>query len=192
MRTPSKIAMSFTLLMFFLLGAFLLPFIAQGCVILHFVRLLAKSHQKSVEIENKNADDYYRILSITVSDLASGYRTGSSIPVIVRITNHGPWRSSRNIKRGHPTAQLFPHLNLWVERDSKFESERIVLPIENRITIKKGETFEYTVDLGSSNLLATPGEYSVSLGHWNFKITDPEDWMGKLRSRSQSIKIMEK
>lgn len=133
-------------------------------------------------------DTYNRVLEVWVSNLAKRYRLGSPIPITVRITNLGP-RDSRDsdIPSKHPTAQLFPHLTVWVEKDGKVLSERLPLPIENRIRIKKGEIFERSVDLSEVRLLSTAGKYLVSVGHWNYFVTDIGDWTGTLRSRSQPI-----
>lgn len=133
-------------------------------------------------------DTYNRVLEVRVSDLAKRYRLGSPIPITVRITNLGPRDSGdSDIPSKHPTAQLFPHLTVWVEKDGRVLSERFPLPIENRIRIKKGQTFERTVDLSLVRLLSTAGKYLVSVGHWNGAITDLGDWTGTLRSRSQAI-----
>jgi len=134
-------------------------------------------------------DTYKRVLEIAVSDLDSTYQAGSPIPITVQIKNHGPKGLSNSAQPGHPTAQLFPHLTVWVEKDDKLSSEQLPLPIENRILIKQGQTFEYSVDLAKVRLLSAPGKYLVSVGHWNSLITDIGDWTGTLRSRSQTIVV---
>lgn len=134
-------------------------------------------------------DTYKRVLEIAVSDLDSTYRVGSPIRVTVQIKNHGPKGPGTSTHPAHPTAQLFPHLTVWVEKDAKLSSEQLSLPIENRILIKQGETFEYSVDLAKVRLLSAPAKYLVSVGHWNDMITDLGDWTGTLRSRSQTIVI---
>lgn len=134
-------------------------------------------------------DTYKRVLEIAVSDLDSTYRAGSPIPITVQIKNHGPKGLRTSAQPGHPTAQLFPHLTVWVEKDDKLSFEQLPLPIENRILIKQGRTFEYSVDLAKVRLLSAPGKYLVSVGHWNSLITDIGDWTGTLRSRSQTIVV---
>jgi len=134
-------------------------------------------------------DTYKRVLEIAVSDLDSTYRAGSPIRITVQIKNHGPKGPGTGAQPRHPTAQLFPHLTVWVEKDNKLSSEQISLPIENRILIKQGETFEHSVDLAKVRLLSAPGKYLVSVGHWNGLITDIGDWTGTLRSRSQTIVV---
>jgi hypothetical protein len=134
-------------------------------------------------------DTYKRVLEIAVSDLDSTYQVGSPIRITVQIKNHGPKGPGTNAQPRHPTAQLFPHLTVWVEKDAKLSSEQLPLPIENRIWIKQGETFEHSVDLAKVRLLSAPGKYLVSVGHWNYMITDLGDWTGTLRSRSQTIVV---
>ncbi len=134
-------------------------------------------------------DTYKRVLEIVVSDLDSTYRAGSPIRITVQIKNHGPKGLRTSAQPGHPTAQLFPHLTVWVEKDDKLSSEQLPLPIENRILIKQGETFEYSVDLAKVRLLSDLGKYLVSIGHRNDLIGDLGDWTGTLRSRSQTIVV---
>lgn len=137
-------------------------------------------------------DTYNRVLEIQVSDLASTYLVGSPIPITVQIKNLGPKQSDSEVQSVHPGAQLFPFLTVWVEQNSKLTTESINLPIENRIWIKQGETFERSVDLSNVKALSSPGQYNISIGHENYAITDIGDWTGTLRSRSQKIKIVEK
>jgi hypothetical protein len=137
-------------------------------------------------------DTYKRVLEIAVSDLDSTYPVGSPIRITVQIKNHGPKGPGTSTHSVHPTAQLFPHLTVWVEKDAKLSLEQLSLPIENRILIKQGETFEHSVDLAKVRLLSTPAKYLVSVGHWNDMVTDIGDWTGTLRSRSQTIVVEKK
>ncbi len=138
-------------------------------------------------------DTYDRLLEVQVSDLSKVYQVSSPILATVWITNLGPQQPrDADVPSKHPQAQLFPHLTVWVHQDSKLTSERMALPIENRIRIKQGETFERQVDLSTFTILSTPGEYEVSIGHENDLITDLGDWTGRLRSRSQTIVIKAK
>jgi hypothetical protein len=133
-------------------------------------------------------DTYNRLLEVQVSDFAGTYQVGAPIPVTVRISNLGPQESrDADVPSKHPTAQLFPHLTVWIEQNSKVRSEQMALPIENRIRIKQTETFERQVDLSKAKILSTPGEYEVSIGHENGFISDLGDWTGTLRSRAQTI-----
>jgi hypothetical protein len=135
-------------------------------------------------------DTYNRLLEVQVSDLAHKYQV---IPITVQITNLEPQEPpDADVPSKHPTAQLFPHFAVWIEENSKLMTERITLPIENRIWFKQDETFERSVDLSTVEILSAPGEYVVSIGHENDVITDLGDWTGTLRSRSQTIVIKEK
>lgn len=137
-------------------------------------------------------DDYKRVLSIAVSDLASEYKLGESIPITVKITNLGSKGGDTAVRSAHATAQLFPHLTVWVEKDGQVSVERLSLRIENRIWIKQGQSFERIVDLSHVPALSFPGEYIVSIGHQNSIIKDYGDWTGTLRSRRQKIRINRK
>jgi len=132
-------------------------------------------------------DDYNRVLGISVTDLEGAYSVGSKIPITVRITDRGAADANQSSK--YPTAQLFPHLTVWIEKNSELTTDRIPLPIENRIWIKRGETFEREIDLSRVKSLSVPGEYEVSIGHENWTVKDLGDWTGTLRSRSQTIVI---
>lgn len=150
------------------------------------------SHEAS-HVEKSTGDDTYdRILEIQVSNLDSTYQVGSPIPITIQIKNLGPKQSGSETQSVHPGAQLFPFITVWVEQNSKLTTENISLPIENRIWIKQGETFERSVDLSKIEALSSPGEYHVSIGHENGDIKDLGDWTGILRSRSQRINIVEK
>jgi len=131
-------------------------------------------------------DTYGRVLGISVSDIGGTYRFGSQIPITVRITNCTP------AKAEHPRAQLFPHLTVWVKLNQTLTTDKIKLPIENRIGINPGETFVQSVDLSLVSLFSAPGKYDVSIGHENGDIEDIGDWTGTLRSRTQSIEIKNK
>lgn len=137
------------------------------------------------------ADSYRRVLSIRVSDLAEEYVVNEPIPITVCIKNHHQELHENDEDPGHPQAQLFPFLTVWVEKspDRKPWSQGIDLPIENRIWIRPCDTFTYTVDLSGVKRLSQPGTYTVSIGHRNSMVLDMGDWTGILRSRNQTIRI---
>ena len=143
-------------------------------------RQFAESTVKAGANLSVGEDSYNRALGVSITDLQPTYIAGSKIAATVRIKNHGPPKTDPPPK--HPQVQLFPHLTLWIKQNSNLTTERIRLPIENRIRIKQGETFERTIDLSEMDVLTTPGEYHVAIGHENWVTTDLGDWTGTLRT----------
>ena len=126
------------------------------------------------------------LLRVWVSDLKPVYTLGKSIPLTVRIRAR---RNPEGTDRADRGAQLFPFLTVWVESESGLKIEQIALPIENRLHIKVGETFERRIDLARAQALKEPGTYEASVGHQNGLVKDIGDWLGTLRSRSQSVQV---
>jgi hypothetical protein len=137
-------------------------------------------------------DMFRRVLALKVSDLEKEYRVGAPILITLDIINYAQELDQDGKKPGHPGAQLFPFITVWVKDSTsgKEVSSNVKLPIENRIHIKPGETFTHTIDLSKLKELSKPGLYDVSVGHWNFITKDIGDWTGTLRSRPQTIRIV--
>lgn len=82
--------------------------------------------------------------------------------------------------------QLIPHVNFWLGNEMK----RVSLTIENRLIIRKGETFSRRFEVtGLFDALKKPGRYTLMGGHSNFIIDDLGDWSGKVVSNPVEIEI---
>ncbi len=139
-------------------------------------------------------DSYKRVLALTVTDLDEEYAVGAPILITLDIINYAQELDEDGSKPGHPQAQLFPFITVWVKDSTsgKETGAKIKLPIENRIWIEPGETFTHTMDLSKAETLEKPGLYDVSVGHRNGMVLDMGDWTGTLRSRPQTIRIVPK
>jgi hypothetical protein len=139
-------------------------------------------------------DMYRRVLALTVTDLEKEYTVGAPILITLDIINYAQELAQDGRKPGHPKAQLFPHLTVWVKDSTsgKETSSNIKLPFESQFHIEPGETFTHTIDLSKVKTLAQPGLYDVSVCHRNGIVLDIGDWTGTLRSRPQTIRIVPK
>jgi hypothetical protein len=139
-------------------------------------------------------DMYRRVLALKVSDLEGECKVGAPILISLDIINYAQELDQDGKKPGHPSAQLFPHLTVWVKDSTsgKEVSSNIKLPFESQFHIKPGEAFTHTIDLSKVETLTKPGLYDVSVGHSNFMVLDMGDWTGMLRSRPQTIRIVAK
>lgn len=131
-------------------------------------------------------DDYQRTLGIRTNRFGGVYAADQPIAVSVEICNFGP----EDAGSVHPSAQLFPHLDAWIEVGGKKSHHLIPLDIENRVQIKKGAKFVRLLDLRRVIPLDEPGEYRISLGQDNSFVTDLGDWTGSLRSPEYVVRIV--
>ena len=116
-------------------------------------------------------DAYGRVLQVVVVDLKENYKSGESIPLTIGIINV---ENDRADLLGHPSAQLFPHLDLKVGG----RAERIKLPFASQFQIYPGEMFTYKIDLSKTELIKGSGIYRIKIGHQNYVTTDNGDWTG--------------
>lgn len=130
-------------------------------------------------------DDYARIIGVRTNQFGGVYADDQPIAVSVEIRNFGPVDPDGP----HPEAQLFPHLDAWIEVGGRSFHHPIPLGIENRLWIEKGDTFVNLVDLKKVLPLDTSGEYRISLGHENHFVSDLGDWTGSLRSPDLTVVI---
>jgi hypothetical protein len=133
-----------------------------------------------------NDDDYERVLGIRTNMFGGTYTVDQPIPVSVEIFNFGP----KGGESKHPTAQLFPHLDVVIELDGNKSHHTIPLDIENRLWIDKGEKFDKVFDLKDVVPLDDPGEYRISLGHLEYVVLDLGDWTGTLMSPDYVVRIV--
>ncbi len=131
-------------------------------------------------------DDYRRTLGVRTNRFGGAYAAEQPIPVSIEVRNFGP----KDAGSVDPSAQLFPHLDAWVEAGGGRSYHSIPLGIENRLVIKKGETFAKVFDLRRVLPLDEPGEYRITLGHENRSITDLGDWTGSLWSPGCVVRIV--
>jgi len=136
--------------------------------------------------QSTRRDDYRRRLGIRTNQFGGVYAADQPIAVSIEIRNFGP----ADPQGAHPRAQLFPHLDAWIEVGGKTSYHMIPLEFENRLWIEQGEKFVRLLDLRSVIPLDEPGEYRISLGHENAFITDLGDWTGSLRSEEHVVRIV--
>ena len=115
-------------------------------------------------------------LQCKISVCTGAYSVSEPISATIRIKNFGV----PGVSDG--TAQLFPHLDLWIRRAGWQKHVIVNLEIKNRLRIKKDEEFARSLDLSKEVDLTVPGEYAFCAGHANFIGTDIGDWVGLVRS----------
>jgi hypothetical protein len=136
-------------------------------------------------IMSTGRDDYARILGLRTNQFGGVYAEDQPIPVSVEIRNYGPVDPDGP----HPEAQLFPHLDAWIEVEGLRYHRTIPLGIKNRLWIKKGETFVKLIDLNEVLKLEASREYQISVGHLGGFVSDLGDWLGTLRSPDFTVVI---
>ncbi|GAG04919.1 unnamed protein product, partial [marine sediment metagenome] len=118
------------------------------------------------------------------------FAVGEPIPVTLELQCFGDkdyTLSNRPLRR----CQLFPHVNFRLWRDGNLENKRVKLPIENRLIIRKGQTFTRQFEMTEVfDQLKTPGRYVLTGGHANSIITDIGDWTGNALSNPVEIEIL--
>lgn len=115
-------------------------------------------------------------LRCKISVSTGAYSVAEPISATIRIKNLGVPEVSNG------TAQLFPHLDLWIRRAGWQKHVIVNLDIKNRLLIKKGGECAHSLDLSKEVDLTVPGEYAFCAGHANFSGTDIGDWVGLVRS----------
>ena len=130
-------------------------------------------------------DSYGRVLALRTNRFGGTYALDQPIPVAIEIKNLGPPSSDSP----HPRAQLFPHLEVWLQKEDTTTVRSYPIDIENRIRIKRGQKFAHIFDLRKLLELSASGTYRVRVGHANHVVRNLGDWTGKLQSQQMTVII---
>jgi len=139
-----------------------------------------KRPRKRHQMQETEWGQQVRGLRVKLAVQTGSHSVGEPIPATVTIENLG------TPDHADGAAQLFPHLDVLVRRVGWEKRVRVRLNIENRVRIKKNESFTHSLDLSKTVDLDVPGEYTVSAGHSNHDLTDIGDWMGNVYSPFQA------